>query len=72
MTLGESSSNSQDGLPQVEEQIMKLKRNKSIFFVNPFPEAIVHLVQKTLFTFKIKLTITLVFRILWQPKIRPE
>ena len=25
MTLGESSSNSQDGLPQVEEQIVKLK-----------------------------------------------
>ena len=40
---------------------MKLKLKKSIFFVNSSPEAIVHLVQKALFTHKIKL-----YRILWQ------
>ena len=40
---------------------MKLKLKKSIFFLNSSPEAIVHLVQKALFTCKIKL-----YRILWQ------
>ena len=33
---------------------MKLKLEKSIFFVNSSPEAIVHLVQKALLTCKIK------------------
>ena len=46
---------------------MKLKLKNSIFFVNSSPEAIVHLVQKALFTCKIKQKITpLLYRILWQ------
>jgi len=37
---------------------MNLKLKKSIFFVNSSPEAIVHLVQKALFSCKIKQKIT--------------
>ena len=48
--------------------MMKLKLNRSIFFVNSSPEAIVHLVQKALFTCKLKRKITAALH----NKIRPE
>ena len=42
------------GLHKLRKKNMKLKLEKSIFFVNSSPEAIVHSVQKALPTCKIK------------------
>ena len=39
------------GFPPVEEQTYEVEIKKSVFFVNSSPEAIVHLVQKALFTY---------------------
>jgi len=73
---GVNSLNSYDMLLQMEEQNYQVEIKKSItcIFLNSSLEAIVHLVQKVLLTYKIKQKITLVaLQNLWKwAKMRPE